>query len=50
MASANQTPGGYKFAPLVTINYGEGASTSTVALGYPLLGPSRDVRAYYYMP
>ena len=38
MASANQTPGGYKFAPLVAIvNKGERTSTSPLALGYHLL-------------
>ena len=30
--------------------YGERTSTSTLALGYPLLGPSRHVRAYYSIP
>ena len=29
------------------INYGEGTSTSPLALGYPLLGPSHYVWAYY---
>ena len=31
------------------INYGERTSTSPLPLGYPLLGPSRHVRAYYCM-
>ena len=44
---SNQTPVGYKFAPLVwLVNKGERTSTSPFALGYPLLGPSRHVRAY----
>ena len=51
MASANQTPGGYKFAPLVASQQcGERTSTSPLALGYPLLGISRHVRAYGCMP
>ena len=29
------------------MNYVERISTNTLALGYPLLGPSRHVRAYY---
>ena len=32
------------------ISYGERTITSTVALGYALLGPSRHVRTYYCMP
>ena len=32
------------------VNYGERTSTSPLALGYPLLGPSRHVRAYYCIP
>ena len=43
MTSAGQTPGGYKFAPLVVSQQGR-------ALGYPLFGPSRHVRAYRCMP
>ena len=35
---------------LVNCVYGERTSTSPLALGYPLLGPSRHVRAYYCMP
>ena len=31
------------------IKYGERTSTSPLALGYPLRGPSRHVRAYYCM-
>ena len=50
MASANQTPGGHKFAPLVAVNKGERTSTNPLALGYPLFGPSRHVRAYDCMP
>ena len=48
MTPSNQTPGGYKFAPLVAItvnNYGERTSTSPFALGYLLLAwsfPSRS--------
>ena len=45
-----ETSGGYKFAPLVAINsqlsISEPYSTSKLALGYPLLGPCRHVRAY----
>ena len=32
------------------VNKGERTSTSLLALGYPLLGPSRHVRAYHCMP
>ena len=32
------------------VNKGERTSTSPLALGYPLLGPSRHVRAYDCMP
>ena len=32
------------------INYGERTSTSLLALGFTLLGPSRHVWAYYCMP
>ena len=31
-------------------NYGNRTSTGSLALGYPLLGPSRHVRAYLCMP
>ena len=47
MASANQTPGGYKFAPLVASQPGR---ANQLALGYLLLGPSRHVRVYDCMP
>ena len=52
MTSMNQTPGGYKFAPLVAtvVNHGERTKTSPLALGYPLLRPSRHVRVYYCTP
>ena len=47
----NKTPGGFKFAQLVAYPlYSERTSTSTLALGYPLLRPSRYNRAYYCMP
>ena len=36
--------------PLRLINNGEQTSTSALALGYPLFGPSRHVRACYCMP
>ena len=50
-SSASQTSGGHKFAPLLwLVNKGERTSTSPLALGYPLLGPSRHVRAYHCMP
>ena len=32
------------------VNKGERTSTSPLALGYPLLSPSRHVRAYHCMP
>ena len=32
------------------VNYGERFSTRPLALGFPLLGSSRHVRAYYCMP
>ena len=43
-------PKGYQFAPLWLINCCEQTSTGTLALGYPLLGPSRHVRTYCCMP
>ena len=48
MSSVNQSPGGYKFAPLMASQHNdERTSTSPLALGYLLLlGPSRHVRAY----
>ena len=42
-------PGGYDKLWLLIINYGERTSTSALALGYPVLGPSRHVRAYKCM-
>ena len=52
MASANQTPGGYKFGPLVAINSQQGRANQhePACFGYPLLYPSRHVRAYHCMP
>ena len=52
MTSANQTPRGYKFAPLVATlaNKGEQTSTSPFSLDYPLLDPFRNVRGYDCMP
>ena len=50
MTSAAEAPGKYEFAPLGPINYGEGTSPNTLALSYPVLGPSRHVRAYFCMP
>ena len=47
MRSANTTPGGYEFAPLVASQQGERTTTSPLALGYPLLSPSRHVRTYH---
>ena len=35
---------------LCLVNYGERTSASTLALDYPLLGPSRHVRTCYCMP
>ena len=51
MASINQTPGGYEFTRhLGLVNKGERTSTDPLALGNPLLGPSRHFRAYDSMP
>ena len=50
MTSANKTPGGYKFAPLAAFQNDKRTSTSTLALSYLLLGPSRHVRIYYCIP
>ena len=36
--------------PLVLISNGEQTSASTLALGYPIFGPSRHVRTCYRMP
>ena len=50
MASANQTPGGYKFAPLLVASQqdkGEQTGASPLALGYPLLGPSRQFSKHH---
>ena len=47
MASANQTPGGYKFVPLVASQQGRANQHEPACFGlYPLLGSSRHVRAY----
>ena len=43
-------PGGYKLCYVSLIKYGERSSMSTLALGYPLLGPSLHLRAYSCMP
>ena len=50
MTSANQTPGGYKFAPFVASQQGRANQHEPAFLGYPLLGPSGHVRAYDCMP
>ena len=43
-------PEGTSSRHLWPVNKGERTSTSPLALGYPLLGPSRHVWAYYCMP
>ena len=50
MTCANQTPGGYKFVALVASQQGRANQHDPLALGYPLLGPSRHVRAFHCMP
>ena len=50
LTSANQTPGEDKSScRLWLVNYGKRTSTSPLALGCALLGPSRHVRAYYLL-
>ena len=48
--TANQRPEDTSSRHLWLVNEGERTSTSPFALGYPLLGPSRHVRAYHCMP
>ena len=50
MTCANQTPGEYKFVALVASQQGRANQHEPLALGYPLLGPSRHVRAFHCMP
>ena len=50
MTSANQTLGGYKFAPLVASQQGRANQHEPACFGYPLLSSSRHVWAYDYMP
>ena len=48
LASANLTPGGYKFAPLVASQQGRANQHEPACFGLSShFGPSRHVRAYY---